>query len=201
MSMGTLLIGVLLGLLPANPGSSSVEDEAPYVVQMQMELPAQELDFADASGLTLRVDSNESVVLVLRVSDPGHGNKPVDVEETQSLLEIRDESGSAPSVRLADMERVAPGVYRTIYTFYDPGRWALVVQPDIGDRASHPAEKPVVFIVEEPAADVAGGPGTIEVVLLGMLVVLVGSLVIGATRHRVPVPKRPIVHDTLWNRP
>jgi len=171
------------------------------VVQMEMELAAQELDFADASGLTLRVDSNESVVLVLRVSDPGHGNKPVDVEETQSLLEIRDESGSAPSVRLADMERVAPGVYRTIYTFHDPGRWALVVQPDIGDRASHPAEEPVVFIVEEPAADVAGGPGTIEVVVLGMLVVLVGSLVIGATRHSVPVPKRPIVHDTLWNRP
>lgn len=198
-----MLIKGLIAVLLATPLASSVDHDSAYVVQLEVELPAQELEFVDPSGLTLRVDTGESVVLVLRVFGAENPDRAVDVEDTLSLLEIRDVSEGSGPVRFGDMERTAPGVYRTTYQFRVPGRWMLVVQPDIIDRFSLPAGSAshLVVIVEEPAPAVGGGSGAIGIIASVGLVVLVGVLVIGATRGKPRRPKDPVVHDTWWNSP
>jgi hypothetical protein len=202
-----VLIGGLVVVVLATPVAGSVDDDTPPVVKLEVELPAQGFGFVDPSGLTLRVETGEAVVLVFRIFDAENPDRTADVEETFSLLEIRDLSEGSPPVRLGDMERTAPGVYRSTYTFPDPGRWMLVVQPDISDRSSLPTESTsqLVVIVEESVPAVAGGPGPIGVIALVVLVMLVGTLVIGATRRKprshLDTAKEPVAQDTWWNSP
>ncbi|MEX2623007.1 MAG: hypothetical protein WD651_04720 [Acidimicrobiia bacterium] len=196
----------LNGVLLATPVIASVHDSSQNVVRLEVELPSQGLSFVDPSGLTLRVAVGEAVVLVFRVFDASNRDQAVDVEETLSLLEIRDVSLASPAVRLGDMERTARGVYRTTYDFRGPGRWMLVVQPDIVDRSSLPvgSTSQLILIVEEPASASVGEPVPISIVASAGLVLLLG-VVVGMARRKPrsdsTPPKPPITQDTWWNSP
>lgn len=206
---GIVIVSVvgLNGVLLATPVTASVHDSSQNVVRLEVELPSQGLSFVDPSGLTLRVAVGEAVVLVFRVFDASNRDQAVDVEETLSLLEISDVSLASPAVRLGDMERTARGVYRTTYDFRGPGRWMLVVQPDIVDRSSLPvgSTSQLILIVEEPASASVGEPLPISIVASVGLVLLLGVIVVGMARRKPrsvsTPPKPPTTQDTWWNSP
>jgi len=185
--------------------TASVHDSSHNVVRLDVELPSQGLSFVDPSGLTLRVAVGEAVVLVFRVVDASNPDQAVDVEKTLSLLEIRDVSLASPAVRLGDMERTARGIYRTTYDFRGPGRWMLVVQPDIVDRSSLPvgSTNQLILIVEEPASASVGEPLPISIVASAGLLLLV-VIVLGVTCRKPSSdspPKPATTQDTWWNSP
>lgn len=182
-------MGGLLSVLLVN-SVATVAADSDLIVQLDIDLPAQDADLADPSSFPVRVEPGETVELTVRVFGSGDPDTPMAVEDSSDLLEIRDSTGASPPLRFADMNEVSPGVYTINHTFGDEGEFLVVVQPGVEDRTTlHPDSiDQVRFIVggdipPSPQSE-SGTVDTVGTVTLLLLVLLVGGLVLMATRKR-----------------
>lgn len=192
-------IAGLIGVLLATP--IAVDKDHP-LVQLEIELPDQEREISDPSGLILRVDEGELAVFRLRSFERSDPDSPVDVSDQTDLLEIQNADGESV-VRLGDWNRVRTGVYETTYNFGEVDRFSIVVLPDIEDRSELPqGSTDELAVVVEANPSVISEPNTIGIVAIVVTAVLVGVLLLIATRGRRGEPKQPPVpQDSWWNPP
>lgn len=192
MALG--LIGVLL------TGPIAL-DEDRTSVRLEVELPDQDGEITDPSGLVLRIGEGDLVLLRLRSFEESDRESPADVSDPTHLLEIRD-ADEETAVRLGDWNRVRAGVYETSYDFGGVGRFKIIVLPDIEDRAELPqgsTDELTVIVEADPV--VISQPDAIGMIAIVVTVVLVGVLVFMATWRRRREPKGPVPQDSWWNPP
>lgn len=179
-------------------------DGDPSVVQLEIELLDQEVEFANPSGLTIRVEPNELTILRLRVFEEAEPVLPMDVEDPTDLLEIRTSDGEAAALRISDWNRTGPGVYETTHRFGESGSFTVSVLPDIEDRSElPPGSTGLVTVVPDSSLPTQPdrGPGSTAIIAFTVLALVVAALVVAATRGRNKSPKEPLAHDTWWNSP
>jgi hypothetical protein len=190
----------LFSILAAVPMAQTAQEGSP-AVQLEVELPAQGTSFSDPTGLTIRIEQDESVLLRLRVFEASDSNSPVTVDDPTDLFEIRGPDGK---LRISDWNRTDAGIYETTHIFRGSGDFELVVLPDVEDRDALPlgsSDRTTVVVepTSAPAAD--SGFATTSIIVLVLLVVGVATLVAVGTRGRRRSPKGPALHDTWWNGP
>lgn len=141
----------------------------------------------DPSAFPVRVEPGEMVELTIRVFDSEEPNRPVTVEDSSVLVEVRDATGTNPPLRFSDLQEGPTGVYTTTHTFREEGEFQVVVQPGIEDRTTlHPESTDQVRVVvggDTPSAT-DGASTTVGIVAVILLVFLVAALVLVATRKR-----------------
>ena len=192
------LIAILVMALPIAVGGS---DEPLPTVQLQVEVG--EDVFTEPSGLTIRTSPGEPVVLRVEVFAERDPSSPVAVEDTRTLLEIREASGVGPAVRLPDMEEIRIGTYETSYTFAQAREYTIEILPDVEDRTLlNPDTTDEVTVMVDPSAEAEpNGPLWPMIMAVIALVLVMGVFVVGATRGRRRSPQDPVPHDTWWNSP
>lgn len=197
-----LLVSGLIGPLFIGPMAAAV-DEDPLVVQLELELLDQEAEFANPSGLTIRIEPGELAILRLRVFEEGDPGSPVNVEDPTDLLEVRASDGEA-ALRIGDWNRMGAGVYETTYRFDESGTFNIIVLPDIEDRSAIPSgstDRVTAVVDSSLPVPPDRGPSSIAIIAVTVLVLAVAALVVAATRGRSKSPKEPVPHDTWWNSP
>lgn len=194
-ALSAVLIGLLLGI------TLGAAEPDPVVVQLQVRIGAGEYTTA-VSGVTLRIYQDDSVDLRAQVFEADGSLTPVDVDDPSMLLEIRAADQPGSGVRFADWRHVEVGVYEVDDVVEEPGRYNLLVLPDVDDRSRIPESgTDTVTLVVEFIGTSASGSTSRSLVVTVALVGLVGVLVVVATRGRRRVPKEPTPHDTWWNSP
>lgn len=198
-----LLIFGLIGTLFTGPIGAAVDGDPP-VVQLEIELLDQEVEFANPSGLTIRIEPNELTILRLRVFQEAEPGSPIDVEDPTDLLEIRTSVREAAALRISDWNRIGPGVYQTTHKFGESGSFTVSVLPDLEDRSELPpgSTEPVTVIADSSLPTPPDrGPNATAIIAFTVLALVVVALVVAATRGRSRSPKEPVTHDTWWNSP
>lgn len=99
----SLLFGGLLVVFLASPVAAAGAEDTDLIVQLEVDLPAQEVELVDPSAFPVRVEPGETVGLTIRVFDSEDHNTPVVVEDSSELVEIRDTTGANTPLRFADM--------------------------------------------------------------------------------------------------
>lgn len=193
--------GLIVTLVMVLPVAAVASDGQLPTVRLQVEVGDD--SFTEPSGLTIRTAPGEAVVLRVEVFAEGDPTSPIVVEDTSTLLEIQEASGVGPAVRFADMEELTAGTYQTSYVFPQAREYVIEVLPDVEDRSLLTSETiDEVRVVIDPAAEATStGPLWPTIIATVALVVVVGVLVVRATRGRRRVPREPVHHDTWWNAP
>ncbi len=125
-------------------------------------------------------------------------NQPVDADQPDELLEVRDESGVSLPYRPL-MDKTGIGAYETTLSFPRAGIWTVIAGPDEADVVRYPRQ--VTIRVFGDVAHPVESKSTVAVaalMLLGVLiVVLLGSRLRRAKGARKAAPE-PEAHDTWW---
>lgn len=151
----------------------------------------------------------EPLDITVRIYDPDVPSRLLDPEDPDSLIEIRNVSGSSVPIRLA-LTRQSEGVYTTSFSFFDEGTWQVVALPDVVDRTLLPPDSTPQVTVEvsagvfpgDAAGREAGRAGTIAVIALiagGVLVTVLAGPWLRRPKGQPPAP--PVGHDTWWASP
>jgi len=125
-------------------------------------------------------------------------NQPLDVDQPDELLEVRDQSGASLPYR-PPMEHTDVGVYETTLSFPRAGIWTIITGPDEADMVRIPRQ--VTITVQRAVAGPLDPGSTVAaaaLVLLGVLgVILFGNRLRRPKGTRKASPE-PEAHDTWW---
>ena len=196
-AFGALLTGLLLASSLAGPATG-----APPIVRLDVQIGSA--DFSEGlDGVTLRVDSGETVNLRVRVFDLSEPASALDVDDPSTLLELRESGDPGSGRRFADWEHPATGVYEISNVIDGPGEFLLLVLPDVTDRSllSESSTDHLTLVVAPGSPEASRGPSSSGLVVSLVLAAALVVLVILATRGRRRIPKEPTPHDTWWNSP
>ncbi len=176
-----IVVGLGIVLLVALWASPAFATETPHVIVVTTE----------------RFTTPDSGVHVqVKVLD--EANRPVDVDQPDELLEIRDQSGVSLPYR-PSMEHTDIGAYETTLSFPHAGIFTIVTGPDEADVVRIPPR--VTISVQRAVAGTLDPGSTVAaaaLVLLGILgVILFGSRLRRPKGTRKVSPE-PEAHDTWW---
>lgn len=175
-------VGLGIALVPAVSASPALATGSPHVVVLTV-----------PEGFPRPED-----VVRVKVKVLDQDNQPVDVDQPDELLEVRDKSGASLPFRPL-MKQTGVGTYETDLSFPRPGIWTIVAGPDEADVVRLPPQVTIRVFGDvagplEPSSTVA----VAALVLLGVLaVVLLGSRLRRAKGTRKALPE-PEAHDTWW---
>jgi hypothetical protein len=182
----------------AYPAKAAEEGSFPYGVSIEVTFENLDLVANSSAPIRVEVDQAASISVSMLVTDPS--SSPVVIDDASNLLEIEHSSGSRTS--FADWDPVSDNEYRADFTFSEAGTWRFVALPDLEDRSLLPpgSTDVVVVIVEAPLVQDSGAAGNFGLSVLGGLLLVVVTLVLYVTRHKLPwdhIPRAPsFPHDT-----
>lgn len=191
----SVLVAILLANLLA-PSTVAAAEESPPAVEFEVRAQ-EEGPVTDPSRETIRVSVDQPLDFRLRVFESGNRDAPVSDVDPSNLVRIESANGAtSPTLSHAWFE-VVPGTFQATYIFEQPGTFRVTILPGLESRESLPEGSTdwVEFEVDESVDLWVGLMG------VGALVLVVGLIVVAATRGKPRVPKEPIPHDTWWNSP
>ena len=143
------------------------------------------------------VQPDHAIWITITVLDAG--NQPVDVDNPQGLVEIRDLTGNVAPYR-PDVRRVQSGTYSATFVPVTAGTWEIVVAPDFAGVARVPSSI-VVESTRLVSTRASRSGSTLATIALLVFVLLGAVFVVRAFRRprsRRKASPEPEAHDTWW---
>lgn len=143
------------------------------------------------------VQPEQAIRITITVLDAD--NEPVDVDNPEGLVEIRDLTGNVAPYR-PDVQRVQPGTYSATFVPVTEGTWEIVVAPDLGAVARVPSSL-VVESTRLVSAKASRSGSTLATIALFVFIVLGAVFVTRSLRRprgRRKASPEPEAHDTWW---
>lgn len=199
--------GLVTGLLGASlvlsgwsmhPANGAEEGSTAHGVSI--EVTFEDLDLVANSPAPIRVEVDQPATVTVSVFESDPSNSPAVIDDSSTLFEIEHPSGSR--TRFGDLDQISDSEYRADFIFSEPGTWRFVALPDLEDRSLLPpgSTDVVVVIVEAPFVQDLWAAGNFGLSVVGGLLLVLVSLVLYVTRHKLPwnhTPRTPsFPHDT-----
>ena len=152
------------------------------------------------SSAPIRVEVDQAATVTVSVLESDPSGSPAVIDDPSTLYEIEHSSGSR--TRFGDLDQISDSEYRADFIFSEPGTWRFVALPDLEDRSllAPGSTDVVVVIVEAPLVQDLWAAGNLGLSVVGGLLLVLVSLVLYVTRHKLPwnhTPRTPsFPHDT-----